>query len=235
MKHKLRAIRDLRAWGKLHLAQFSTTWKLDWELTIDQPSTSTPCSTLNTGQAFRFALSKNRKKRIQSTSSQPLLLLLFQIHHRIGNLANLIYLEFRFRFASKIVGFKGKSLSLLTPILDHVNFRQRTQRNNVCLSGNFALLFRIHTNFVAGNLDRSISSSRTCCNWDALLMSLWTFTAVIFERHFAGLSKEWRKRRTFYQAAYTYSPGQKSEWMPPRDERSGKSGRFTFPCSRLTL
>lgn len=131
MKHKLRAIRDLRAWGKLHLAQFSTTWKLDWELTIDQPSTSTPCSTLNTGQAFRFALSRNRKKRIQSTSSQPLLLLLFQIHHRIGNLANLIYLEFRFRFASKIVGFKGKSLSLLTPILDHVNFRQRTPKQRL--------------------------------------------------------------------------------------------------------
>lgn len=131
MKHKLRAIRDLRAWGKLHLAQFSTTWKLDWELTIDQPSTSTPCSTLNTGQAFRFALSRNRKKRIQSTSSQPLLLLLFQIHHRIGNLANLIYLEFRFRFASKIVGFKGKSLSLLTPILDHVNFTTNAETTSV--------------------------------------------------------------------------------------------------------
>lgn len=232
MKHKLRAIRDLRAWGKLHLAQFSTTWKLDWELTIDQPSTSTPCSTLNTGQAFRFALSRNRKKRIQSTSSQPLLLLLFQIHHRIGNLANLIYLEFRFRFASKIVGFKGKSLSLLTPILDHVNFTTNAETTSVYPEISRCCLESIQ---ISGNLDRSISSSRTCCNWDALLMSLWTFTAVIFERHFAGLSKEWRKRRTFYQAAYTYSPGQKSEWMPPRDERSGKSGRFTFPCSRLTL
>lgn len=231
MKHKLRAIRDLRAWGKLHLAQFSTTWKLDWELTIDQPSTSTPCSTLNTGQAFRFALSRNRKKRIQSTSSQPLLLLLFQIHHRIGNLANLIYLEFRFRFASKIVGFKGKSLSLLTPILDHVNFTTNAETTSVYPEISRCCLESIQ---ISGNLDRSISSSRTCCNWDALLMSLWTFTAVIFERHFAGLSKEWRKRRTFYQAAYTYSPGQKSEWMP-RDERSGKSGRFTFPCSRLTL
>lgn len=38
VKHKLRAIRDLRPWGKLHLAQFSTTWKLDWELTIDEPT-----------------------------------------------------------------------------------------------------------------------------------------------------------------------------------------------------
>lgn len=70
VKHKLRAIRDLRPWGKLHLAQFSTTWKLDWELTIDEPST---CSTSNTERLFRFALSRNRMKRIQSTSFAILL------------------------------------------------------------------------------------------------------------------------------------------------------------------
>lgn len=85
MKHKLRVIRDLRPWEKLHLAQFSTTWKLDWELTIDELTPRVSLFYILLDFKHRPNFSTNHKKRNPIAGVRNFLFpLLFQIH-RIEN------------------------------------------------------------------------------------------------------------------------------------------------------
>lgn len=205
MKPKLRVIRDLRPWGKLHLAQFSTTWKLDWELTIDEltPRVSLFCILLDFKHRPNLSISRNHKKRILSTEFP----LLFQIH-RIENEVNLIS-----RSSKKITGSENRSFS--QPILDDVNFRfQRTEIS----------LFRITIQIFpeTEKPSRSISSLRTgtlqpgC----SLLMSLWTFYRGNFRKAFhrgSPASKEMEKTGNFL-------PGPLYLFPPPPEKRVNATG-----------